>query len=160
LEERIGKRLVGTFRGTIQAILEHHHRNCGLLLSELGGLLLSPDHALAGTKRISKLLRCAKWTFEAIARFLWRQADARRNDLLEQQETVLVAWDETVNEKPERQKAEGSGPVRSSKANRNDACFMYSMYSASLNSIDGSEHFSPTHAFPHTSFPRVPTSAT
>lgn len=118
LEDRIDKRLVRTFFGTIRAILEHRHRNSGLLLSELGGVLLPPDHAPAGTKRISNLLRCVKWTFEMVARFLWQQADARRKDHLEQEETPLVVWDDSVNEKSESQKAEGLGPVRSSKAKR------------------------------------------
>jgi hypothetical protein len=118
LDDRIDKRLVGTFGGTIRAILEHRHRSSGLLLSELGGFLLSPDHAPAGTKRISNLLRCAKWTFESIARFLWQRADARRRDLIQQEETPYVVWDDSVNEKPESLKAEGLGPVRSSKAKR------------------------------------------
>lgn len=118
LDAQIDKRLVGTFLNTIRAILEHRHRNCGLLLSELGGFLLSPDHAPAGTKRISNLLRCVNWTFEAIARFLWQEADTRRKALIAEEETVLVVWDDSVNEKPESQKAEGLGPVRSSKAKR------------------------------------------
>jgi hypothetical protein len=118
LDARMDKRLVGTFRDTIRAILEHRHRNCGLLLSELGGFLLSPDHAPAGTKRISNLLRCAKWSFELVARFLWQKADARRRALIQQEETPYAIWDDSVNEKPESLKAEGLGPVRSSKAKR------------------------------------------
>jgi hypothetical protein len=87
-------------------------------LSELGGFLLSPDQAPAGTKRISNLLRCMKWTFEIIARFLWQKADTKRQALLEQEESPYVVWDDSVNEKPESQKAEGLGPARSSKAKR------------------------------------------
>jgi hypothetical protein len=118
LDERIDKRLAETFGGTIRAIIEHRHRQCGLLLSELGGYLLTPDRAPAGTKRISNLLRCAKWSYEIIAQFLWRKADARRKELIEKEETPLVIWDDSVNEKPESLKAEGLGPVRSSKAKR------------------------------------------
>jgi hypothetical protein len=118
LDDRIDKRLVGTFLDTIRAILEHRHRNCGLLLSELGGFIVSPDRAPAGTKRISNLLRCVKWTFQSVARFLWQEANTRRKALIEEKETVLVVWDDSVNEKPESQKAQGLGPVRSSKAKR------------------------------------------
>ena len=41
------KRLVRTFLATIRAILTFRHGRCGLLLSELGGYLLSPAHAAA-----------------------------------------------------------------------------------------------------------------
>jgi hypothetical protein len=34
----------------------------GLLLSELGGYLLGPDQAPAGTKRISNLVHAADWS--------------------------------------------------------------------------------------------------
>jgi hypothetical protein len=118
LDEQIDKRLVGTFLGTVRAILEHRHRQGGLLLSELGGVLLSPDHAPAGTKRIGNLLKCAKWAFELVARFLWRQAKERLEELEEANEDALVLWDDSVNEKPESLHAQGLGPVRSSKAKR------------------------------------------
>ncbi len=52
-------RLVRTFLATIRAILTFRHGRCGLLLSALGGYLLSPAQAAAGTKRLSNLLR---WT--------------------------------------------------------------------------------------------------
>ena len=118
LDEQIDARLVETFLGTIRAILEHRHRQTGLLLSELGGYLLSPAQAPAGTKRISNLLRCVKWTFELLARFLWRRAGERLRELEATHEDALLVWDDSVNEKPESQKAQGLGPVRSSKAKR------------------------------------------
>jgi hypothetical protein len=34
------RRLVMTFLGLVMSIMEHRHRNNGLLLSELGGYLL------------------------------------------------------------------------------------------------------------------------
>src|ERR1043166_8470576 len=61
LDAAIDKRLVRTLRDTVEAILVFRNRAMGLLLSELGGYLLSPEHAPAGTKRLSNLLRCPKW---------------------------------------------------------------------------------------------------
>jgi hypothetical protein len=81
----------------------------------LGGYLLSPDHAPAGTKRLSNLLRSSKWTATVIDEFLWQHADQRVGEL---GETALVVWDESVVEKPESQWLEGLGPVRSSVAAR------------------------------------------
>lgn len=53
LDEQIDKRLVSSFGATLQAILQLRNRACGLLLSELGGYILTPDRAPAGTKRLS-----------------------------------------------------------------------------------------------------------
>src|SRR5947209_10281230 len=55
LDERLDKRLVRTFLATIQVILTFRDRANGLLLSELGGYLETPDKAPAGTKRRSRL---------------------------------------------------------------------------------------------------------
>ena len=49
-------RLVRTFVQTMIAIIVHRSRSTGLWLSELGGVLCSPNHAPAGTKRLSNLL--------------------------------------------------------------------------------------------------------
>ena len=57
LDRRMDKRLVRTFAQTIAIIIRFRHNRHGLLLSELGGYLLSPDRAPTGTKRISNLLR-------------------------------------------------------------------------------------------------------
>ncbi len=54
----------------IAVILTFRDRANGLLLSEPGGYLLSPDKAPAGTKRLSNLLHSAKWTAGVITRFL------------------------------------------------------------------------------------------
>lgn len=62
LDERLDKRLVRTCVQIIAVILTFRDRANGLLLSELGGYLLSPDHAPAGTKRLSNLLHSPKWT--------------------------------------------------------------------------------------------------
>jgi hypothetical protein len=48
----------------------HRSRSTGLWLSELGGVLLSPDHAPAGTKRLSNLLLSPKLSSLLIDVFL------------------------------------------------------------------------------------------
>jgi hypothetical protein len=94
-------RLVRTFLATIRAILTFRHGRCGLLLSELGGYVLSPTQAAAGTKRLSNLLRSETWTSRLIVWFLWTLGEARVRALEANGETVLVLWDESVLEKPE-----------------------------------------------------------
>jgi hypothetical protein len=61
LNEKMDRRLVKTFLGLVMSIMEHRHRNNGLLLSELGGYLLGSESCCAGTKRISNLLGSQKW---------------------------------------------------------------------------------------------------
>jgi hypothetical protein len=118
LDATVDKRLVCTFAGTVQGILQFRDRARGLLLSELGGVLLSPEHAPAGTKRLSNLLLSPKWRAEQIAAFLWRLASARQSELAAAGEDALLLWDESVLEKPESVDAHGLGSVRSSKAAR------------------------------------------
>jgi hypothetical protein len=118
LDQQIDARLVRTFRATIEVLLVYRHRALGLLLSELGGWLLSPAQAPAGTKRLSNLLRSPKWQAALLTRFLWQLADARCQELTAAGATPLVLWDESVLEKPESRRGDGLGPVRSSKAAR------------------------------------------
>lgn len=56
LNGRVDRRLVRTFLGLVMVIITHLHRNQGLLLSKLGGYLMPPAQAPAGTKRLSRLL--------------------------------------------------------------------------------------------------------
>ena len=50
IKQRVDRRLVKTFLGLVLAIdIMHRHRNNGLLLSEVGGYLLGPEHCQAGT---------------------------------------------------------------------------------------------------------------
>ncbi|MEZ4668886.1 MAG: transposase [Anaerolineae bacterium] len=100
LDARI-KRLVRTFLRTLHAILTFRHSTNGLLLSELGGYILSPQQAPAGTKRLSNLLRCGKWVYTLIERYLWQAAEQQRAALASEQETAYVIWDESVLEKAE-----------------------------------------------------------
>lgn len=118
LDAHLDARLVRTFAASIEAIVRWRNRAHGLLLSELGGYLLSPEHAPAGTKRLSNLLRSPKWSAALIAQFLWQQADARLVALEASDADALAVWDESVLEKPESRATEGLCAVRSSKAHR------------------------------------------
>jgi len=140
LDEAIDRRLVRTFLCTLEAILRLRSRAHGLLLSELGAYLMSPEHAPAGTKRLSNLLHSNKWTAKIIDRFLWEQAKIHWRQISEGTALVseeitldqeqpdeekqthqcqqLMLWDESVIEKPESRKLEGLCPVLSSKGKR------------------------------------------
>lgn len=118
LDARIDKRLVRTFLQTVTVILTFRDRINGLLLSEMGGYLLTPDQAPAGTKRLSRLLHCAKWSAELIRSYLWQRATSRLNTWKNAGLDALAIWDESVWEKPESIAPEEYGPVRSSKAAR------------------------------------------
>jgi hypothetical protein len=118
LDKQIDKRLARTFQLTLQAIITFRHTRYGLLLSELGGYILSPDRAPAGTKRLSNLLRSSKWSYQLICEFLWQQAAGAIERLERGKGPVLAIWDESVVEKPESIELEGLCPVRSSKAVR------------------------------------------
>jgi DDE family transposase len=118
LDAQLDRRLVRTCLATIEAVLRFRHRAHGLLLSELGGELLGPAHAPAGTKRLSNLLRSRKWSATLIADFLWQRAQARIQEWRANGDAVLLVWDDSILEKAESLKAEGLSPVRSSKAAR------------------------------------------
>jgi len=118
LDDQIDKRLVRTFLLTLQAIISFRHSRYGLLLSELGGYIVSPSQAPAGTKRLSNLLRSPKWNYWIISRFLWRQAHHHVEQLEAVGKRVLVIWDASVIEKAESLHLEGLCPVRSSQAQR------------------------------------------
>lgn len=118
LDARIDKRLVRTFLQTVAIILTFRDRVNGLLLSEMGGYLESPDKAPAGTKRLSRLLHCAKWSAELIRQYLWQRATARLTTWQSAGLDALAIWDESAWEKPESFAPEEYAPVRSSKAAR------------------------------------------
>ena len=118
LDQQIDRRLVRTYFLALVAIVRLRHSRSGLLLSELGAHVLSPDQAPAGTKRLSNLLRSPKWSHTILERFLWYRADQGLAQLEEQDGRALAIWDESVLEKPESIALEGLCPVRSSKAAR------------------------------------------
>src|SRR5437660_1657910 len=118
VDARIDKRLVRTFLQTVAVILTFRDRVNGLLLSEMGGCLDTPDKAPAGTKRLSRLLHCVKWSAELIRFYLWHRATERLTRWKKLGLDALAIWDESAWEKPESIAPEEFGPVRSSKAAR------------------------------------------
>jgi hypothetical protein len=72
----LDQRLVRTFLGLIEVIISFRGYRHGLLLSELGGYLMPPGQAPAGTKRLSNLLH-GSWSYKLIENFLWQGAKAR-----------------------------------------------------------------------------------
>ena len=118
LASQLDIRLVQTALDLVQVILTHRHRALGLLLTELGGYLLSPAQAAAGTKRISNLIHCPDWSADDLTGLLWQQATQRVQALSEAGEEVLLLWDGSVWEKPESQANADWCVVRSAKARR------------------------------------------
>jgi hypothetical protein len=118
LDGQLDKRLVRTLGQLGQVIIEFRHASHGLLLSDLGAYLLAPAQAPAGTKRISNLLRSARWSYQSLEQFLWWRAEQRLQQLEAQGHDGLVIWDESVLEKPESLALEGLCTVRSSQAAR------------------------------------------
>jgi hypothetical protein len=118
LDELLDKRLVATFVGLLNCILRLRHQKYGLLLSELGAKLLSPDKAPAGTKRISNLIRSENWQHHLLEEFLFQKAMSQLQHWLKEQKRVFALWDESVIEKHETMQSQDLCAVRSSKAKR------------------------------------------
>src|SRR6266550_2937000 len=116
LDQQLDRRLVSTFLATLIAIVQWRNRAHGLLLSELGAYLLTPEQAPAGTKRLSNLLRSKSWSAKLLADWLWQQADGRVQSLRASGEEPCLVWDGSVLEKPETTKNDDMCSVRSSKA--------------------------------------------
>lgn len=118
LDAQLDCRLVRTFSSLVEVLLQNRYRSAGLLLSELGAFLTSPEQAPAGTKRLSNLLRSKRWSADLVSDYLWEQASAWLRDLVCRSQLPLVLWDESVLEKPESIALEGLGSVRSTRAQR------------------------------------------
>lgn len=118
LNEQIDKRLVRTFFDLFVTILLFRDRAMGLLLSELGGYICGMDHAPAGTKRISNLLRSKKWSSDLIDNFLFNRSISRIKSLGIEGKRPLMLWDDSCIEKPESWFSDGLCSVLSSKAKR------------------------------------------
>jgi len=118
LDRVLDKRLLRTLVQTVQVILTFRDRMNGLLLSELGGYLLHPAHAPAGTKRLSRLLHCPDWQAQHVDAFLWQQASEQVEAYQEKGEESLAIWDSSEWEKPETEDNEDLCAVRSSKGQR------------------------------------------
>src|ERR1700738_2760941 len=66
LDAYLDKRLVRTFLEGMRTLIEARTQAPGLLVSELGSVLLSGREATAGEKRIHRLLTSEKWSEELI----------------------------------------------------------------------------------------------
>ena len=118
LDNQIDKRLVRTFFDLFMVILTFRNRAMGLLLSELGGYLCGFDHAPAGTKRISNLLRSPKWSAQLVDDFFFQRSQGRVEQLEEEGKRPLAVWDDSQLEKPESWFSQGLCSVQSSKGKR------------------------------------------
>jgi hypothetical protein len=118
LDSQLDSRLVRTFYDVFIAILCFRHTSMGLLLSELGAYILGAQQAPAGTKRISNLLRSAKWTSDDIEKIHLSRSSAAVQSLKTAGKWVFALWDDSVLEKPESWFSEGLCAVASSKAKR------------------------------------------
>jgi len=116
LDEQLDSRLVRTLGATVEVLLQN--RYSGLLLSELGAFLTSPETAAAGTKRLSNLLRSPRWSADVLSDYLWEHARQKLSDWTARQRDPLAIWDGSVWEKPESIALEGLGSVVSAKAKR------------------------------------------
>jgi hypothetical protein len=118
LDELLDKRLVATFVGLLDCIIRLRHQKHGLLLSELGGQLLSPDQAPAGTKRIGNLLRSENWDYHLLEEFVFEKAFSQLQQWLGSPKRVFALWDDSVVEKHKTMGNEDLCSVRSTKARR------------------------------------------
>lgn len=115
LDARLDRRVVGNLMTSIAGIIR---TRTALTMSELGSALCGPDHADAGTQRLQRALHHKGWQASELEEVLWDQAEQSRQQMEQQGETPLCIWDSSVVEKPESDRLEGLGAVRSSRARR------------------------------------------
>ena len=118
LDAYVDQRLVRTFLQTIQAIVQFRNQSQGLLVSELGSYIEKPAQAIAGSKKLHRLLSSKKWAKDLIEDFLWEEAAKRYYELKQEGQQILFIHDGSVIEKPESEHLEGLSAVKSSKAAR------------------------------------------
>ena len=118
LTGQIDKRLTYTVFDAFMGMLHFRDRANSLLLSELGAYLNGPQHAPAGTKRLSNLLRNDQWSHEDIQSVLLSKVEKKLSEPGKEGKRWFVHWDDSVVEKPERSKLEGLCPVHSKKGAR------------------------------------------
>lgn len=120
LDRKLDLRLVRTIATSVTSLVRHRYRPAALLLSELGAYLAGPEHAPAGTKRLSNLIHSRGWTAGTIDEYLLIKARKRVEVELQKtpRQRVLCLLDSSVLEKPESSQGEGLAPICSSKARR------------------------------------------
>src|SRR5213080_3629349 len=115
LDAYLDRRVVGNLMATVAAIVQTRTE---LTTSALGSAICGPAHAEAGTQRLQRALHHEGWEAEVIEEVLWQEAEKSRQLMQQQGETPLCIWDSSVLEKPESEKLEGLGAVRSSRVRR------------------------------------------
>src|SRR2546429_7182482 len=115
LDASVDRRVVGNLMATVGAIVQSR---CELTTSELGSAICGPAHAEAGTHRLQYALHHQGWEAEVIEEVVWQEAEQCRQQRQQRGETPLCIWESSVLEKPESEKLQGLGTVRSSKARR------------------------------------------
>ncbi len=115
LDAYLDRRVVGNLTATVAGIVQTRSE---LTTSELGSAICGPEHAEAGTQRLQRALHHHGWASEVIEEVLWELAETSRKEMEQRGETPLCIWDSSVLEKPESEKLEGLGSVRSSRVRR------------------------------------------
>jgi len=115
LDAYVDRRVVGNLMATVGAIVQSR---CALTTSELGSAICGPAHAEAGTQRLQYALHHQGWEAEVIEEVLWQEAEQSRQQMQQRGETPLCIWVSLVVEKPESEKLQGLGTVRSSRVRR------------------------------------------
>jgi len=115
LDAYVDRRVVGNVMATVGAIVQSRW---ALTTSELGCAICGPAHAEAGTQRLQYALHHQGWEAALIEEVLWQEAEQSRQQMQQRGESPLCIWDSSVVEKPESEKLQGLGTVRSSKVRR------------------------------------------
>lgn len=115
LDTYLDRRVVGNLTATVAGIVQTRSE---VTTSELGSAICGPNHAEAGTQRLQRALHHQGWEAKHIEEVLWEQAERDREQIQARGETPLCIWDSSVPEKPESEKLEGLGAVRSSRVKR------------------------------------------
>ena len=115
LDASLDQRVVGNLTATMAGIVQTRTE---LKTSALGSAICGPAHAEAGTQRLQRAFQHQGWESEVIEEVLWEQAEMSRKQMQQRGETPLCIWVSLVLEKPESEKLEGLGAVRSSRVRR------------------------------------------
>src|SRR5436309_6600871 len=115
LDAYLDRRVVGNLTATVAAIVQTRTE---VTTSALVSASCEPAHTEAGTQRLQRALHHQGWEAEVIEEVLWQEAEKSRQQMQQQGETPLCIWDSSVLEKPESEKLEGLGAVRSSRVRR------------------------------------------
>src|SRR5437016_14313106 len=115
LDAYLDRRVVGNLMVTVAAIVQ---TRADVTTSAVGSGIGGPAQAEDGTQRLQRALHHEGWEAEVIEEVLWQEAEKSRQQMQQRGETPLCIWDSSVLEKPESEKLQGLGAVRSSRVRR------------------------------------------